>query len=245
MSEKTISFDEIHRDYCKFIDSCGKLNCFTRSNRVQNDKVTECRQYISVIKAYKKQAAERGNELQANQFFHMQCMINALISSLLMWVELKNHDFQKAWRFLVDAQEYTEIALKIMDYEGVRNLNVRLKTIEDVVFPRWAVYNSPSFVETIGECSICHKPFLECDHIENQIYMGRLCQRMDRKIIDLDHVAFVEDPRDKRCIITKVSDQDGRMKDYFTLEDTGKLKDDNAPMQVEAIVLNFSDLDFD
>ena len=106
MSEKEISFDKIHEDYCDFIDSCGKFNCYTRSKELQDEKSKECIQYLLIIKSYKHQAIQNKSEHIANQFFHMQCMINATKSFLLMWVNLKDGEFNKSWSHLVDAQRY-------------------------------------------------------------------------------------------------------------------------------------------
>lgn len=209
MNDKKISYAEIHEEFCSFIDSCSKFSFYTRSIEIQRQKVTECDKHLVVIKQYKSQAIERNNEHVANQFFHMQCMINALKSFLLMWIEIKENSFENAWTHLVDAQEYTSIALRINDYDGIRNFEARLKGAEDSLFPGWKIYNSSGFVETIGKCSICHNSFSECNHVENEIYMGSLCQRIDRKIVRIDHVALVENPRDRRCIITKTSDDDG------------------------------------
>lgn len=233
MNEKRISFEEIHEAFCDFIDSCGKFSFYTRPIEMQRHKVAECDKYIAAIKQYKSQAIEKNNEHAANQFFHMQCMIHALRSSLLMWIELKENRFGNSWTYLVDAQEYTSIALRVNDYEGIRNLESRLKGAEESLFPGWKIYNSPAFVETIGKCSICHNPFSECNHVENEIYMGSLCQRVDRKIVRVDHFAFVENPRDRRCIITKTSDDDGNEIDYFTLEKTGKKVNNDEGYHVE------------
>lgn len=46
MSEQFLTFDEIHKDYCDFIDSCIKFNVYTRSVDVQTDKVKECKKYL-------------------------------------------------------------------------------------------------------------------------------------------------------------------------------------------------------
>ncbi|MBV5290513.1 MAG: hypothetical protein J0648_11920 [Pelodictyon phaeoclathratiforme] len=223
MNENRVSYEKIHEEFCDFIDSCGKFSFYTRSTEMQHQKVSECEKYLGIIKQYKLQVIEKNNEYAANQFFHMQCMINALKSSLFMWIDLKKNDFENSWTHLVDAQEYTSIALKVSDYEGVRNLEARLKCAEESLFPGWKKYNSPSFVETIGKCSICNALFSECDHVENEVYMGRLCQRVDREIVRVDHIAFVENPRDRRCIITKTSDDEGNEIDYFTWEKTGKI----------------------
>ncbi len=243
MSEKEITIEEIHSNYCDFIDSCGKFNFYTRSKITQETKISECSQYIQLIKSYKNQAIEKGDEKVANKIFHMQCMINATKSFLLMWVKLKEDEFNKSWSYLIDAQEYVSIALRIEDYEGVRNLEVRLKGAEDSIFPGWSIYNSPGFVETIGKCSICNEPFSKCDHIENTIYMGRMCHRIDRKIINVDHFAFVENPRDRRCIITKISDDDGNEVDYFTWEKTGIKLDISKGMHAEGVMFSIPTLD--
>lgn len=243
MSEKEISFDKIHEDYCDFIDSCGKFNSYTRSQKIQDEKSKECTQYLLVIKSYKYQAIEKESEHIANQFFHMQCMINATKSFLLMWISLKDGEFNKSWSHLVDAQEYISIALKIDDYEGIRNLEERLKGAEQAIFPGWSIYNSPGFVETIGKCSICNEPFIQCEHVENSIYMGRICQRLDRNIVNVDHFAFVENPRDRRCIITKISDDDGNEIDYFTWKKTGKKLDNSEGMHAEGVMFSLPSLD--
>lgn len=225
MSNETVSLETIHKSFCHFLDSCGKFSFYTRSTQVQREKVIDCDQYLTAIKQYKYQAVKRDNEHDANQFFHMQCMINALRSSLLMWIHLKEGNFEDAWSHLVDAQEYTSIALRVKDYDGVRDLEARLKCAEGSIFPDWKQYLSPGFVETIGKCSICHDSFSTCDHIENEIYMGSLCQRLDREIVRFDHSALVENPRDRRCVITRTSDDEGNEIDWFTLEKTGKRTD--------------------
>lgn len=171
MSNQKLSYEEIHNKFCDFIDSCGKYGFYTRSIGVQKDKIAECDEYLGIIKSFKYQAIERKNEVIANQFFHMQCMINALRSFLLMWTHLKESKFEDSWSYLIDAQEYIFIAIRINDYEGVRNLEGRIKSAEESVFPGWKIYNSPGFVETIGKCSICDQPFSVCEHIENEIYI--------------------------------------------------------------------------
>lgn len=242
MKSNSITFEKIHDDYCGFIDSCHKFNCFTRSQIFQKEKIVECEQHILYVKSFRYQAKEKENEYEANHFFHMQCMINAMRSSLLMWVELKADNFNKAWNHLIDAQDYTGIALKVSDYEGVRNLEKKLICAEKSLFPGWAMYNSPGFTETIGDCSICKKKFTTCIHIEGNIYCGSLCYRINRKIIDVDHSALVKHPKDKRCVITEISGDDGKMINYFTWEKTGE-SNEGEDNRLRAVIFNYGGLD--
>jgi len=242
---KRITLDEIRESYDDFIDSCQKFNYLTRSESIQREKIKECEEYIRVVKSYKSQAITDKNEDASGFLFHMQCMLNAMRSSLIVWVNVKGEKYNEAWNSLIDAQEYVEVALKIEEYDGVINMRFHLDSMENAIFPGWKLYNSPGHTETIGKCSICGKIFSKCDHIEDHIYMGRLCRRVDRKIIDVYHSALVENPKDRRCIITKHSGDGGRMIDYFTWEETGEVKDHENGKIVEGIILSLNGLDLD
>jgi len=245
LNNKSVLFEQIAHKFLNFIDSCGRLNYYTRSKRLQGEKIKECDEFIQEIKIYKAQAVKKCIEADANEFFLMQCVVNALRSSLSMWINLKNESYQKSWSCLIDAQDYVCVGLKVRKYEGLLNIQKHLKSIERAVFPGWVKYNSLGFVETVGNCSICGKKFIECDHIENQIYLGSLCQRVDRKIIELNHSALVENPRDRRCTINKISDDDGNMIDYYTWEKTGENKKYNEDEvgHMECALLTMSSLD--
>lgn len=222
MSSVLITFQEVKRNFCVFVDTCCRFNCFTRSMDEQKNKAEECNAFIAQIKHYKAQAINANDEFSANQFFHMQCVLNALHSIFNMWCSIKENKFQQAWNQLIDAQEYVVVALRIEEYEDLIKFQKKLLSIEEAIFPGWALFNSPGVKETIGKCSICGENFALCEHIENEIYMGALCQRVEREIIGCDHTAFVEKPRDRRCIVTEISDDDGCMIDYFTWEKTGE-----------------------
>lgn len=246
MKRDRISFESISESFMDFVDSCARLSFFTRSKTLQNEKISECDHFIRSIKGYKAKAIEFGNEEMANEFFHMQCVVNGLRSVLLMWVTLKDEDFQKSWSHLIDAQEYTSVALKTKEYEGIINFQSQLLSIEKAVFPGWALFNSPGFIETVGNCSICGSNFAVCDHVENEIYFGSLCQRVDREVLELNHTAVVEHPRDKRCIVTEISDDEDYMVNYFTWERTGerKKKQEGAIRHIKSVLFTIPSLDF-
>ncbi|MFT6928154.1 MAG: hypothetical protein ACJAZP_003804 [Psychromonas sp.] len=248
MNTDETTLAKIVESYKVFIDSCAGYNFFTRSVQGQKEKIEECVAFITLIKSCKKKAIESELEQNANNFFHMQCMINAMKSSLEMWVKVKESRFEDAWRLLIDAQEYTEVALKITDYEGVRKFESSLKSIESSIFPNWAIYNSSGHTETIGKCSICHSNFALCEHVENQVYFGQLCQRIGRKIIKADHIALVKKPKDKRCIITQLTNDDGKTIDCFTRSEcedqTLSLNAADNSMKIKSIIMSTRPLDF-
>ena len=243
MFDEEVSFKEIHNNFCNFVDSYSQYSFYTRSINLQRKRVSDCENYLIVIKKYKFQAIDRENEYEANNIFHMQCVINALRSYLLMWIQNKENDFQESWTSLIDAQDYLSIALKINDYEGIRNFESRIKSAEHSLFSGSISYLSSGFTETIGKCSICKKSFAICEHIENEIYMGKFCQRIDRKILDVNYVALVKNPRDRRCIIINTSDDQGNEIDSFTLENTGEKFDIKTGGHCKGIAFCFPKLD--
>ncbi len=96
---------------------------------------------------------------------------------------------------------------------------------------------------SIGNCSICNKSFYECNHIENNIYCGKLCYRKNISNIKGNHVALVENPRDRRCIVTNYGHENSII-DSFTLE---KIEQRNESQDgiFHGHILSFSKLDWD
>jgi hypothetical protein len=244
MENTRIEFSEIKDEYCDFIDLCHQLNCLTTSLRIQEIQIKEVESQILKTKAYKNQAIQNQDEHHANHLFHMQCVLNAMRSSLLMWIWLKQEKYFEAWSSLIDAQEYLNAALQVDDYTGIRQFEDFLIHAEKSVFPRHNKYNSPGFTETIGDCSICKENFSLCNHVEHNVYMGRLCFRTNRRMINADHVALVENPRDKRCIITGISNGAGKMINVFTKEADEECSSEEKGLQIKAIILNVKSLDF-
>ena len=237
---KKVTFSKINDDYHDFLEDCDKYCFLTRSKAVQKQKIDKCSDYIEIIRNFKFQAQKDLNESASNVFFHMQCVINALKSFLLVWVQLEEKEYYEAWVSLIDAQEYTSIALKVEtdNHQGILNLKERLEIVEKANFPSQNIYMSGVFSEKIGNCSICNQNFNICTHIENNIYMGKICYRINREIIDVISFDLVKQPRDRRCIVRTFSNEKDNEVDRFTLEETGK-----KSSYFESVVFRFPTLD--
>ena len=93
-------------------------------------------------------------------------------------------------------------------------------------------------------CSICNEPLETCEHIEDEIYLGSVCRRIRIADINIDHSAIVENPKDRRCIITEFELSPGKIHDYITLKflrdgDTSK----SEGTKMTAVLYNMNDLD--
>ena len=211
---------------------------------MQNEQIDHLDSKINQFKAFKNHAINLKNESVANTLLGMQCMLSALRSSLKCWILIKSNSFHDAWVKLIDAQEYCDLAIKIQKFDGLDNLKTHLKAIERSIFPQWAIYNSIGVIESIGKCSVCAANFNDCDHLEGEVYMGSLCRRIERKLIEVNHCAMVSTPYDRRCILTHIS-QDGHSIDNFTREPTGELTDDKEGLTVQGVIMTNKLLDLD
>jgi hypothetical protein len=241
-------FDSIVSEYNEKIDQALKFNFLVRASELQTEQAELLSRFKNQIKNYKYQAIQRENEDIANIFFHFQCVLNSIISALKMWVSLKEEDYQKSWSLLVDAQEYAIVAIRASDnHYGINNYIHQLEMIEKTIFPGWNLFNSSGFIETCGDCSVCGQEYGNCDHLEGLVYMGTLCRRVNRKVIELNHTAIVEVPHDRRCIVTKISTDEGKMRDYMTwniLDESAEIPEDSIGT-TEGIIFTFDKLDFD
>lgn len=237
-----LTFKDIHKQFCEKIEKLQLYNNFTVGLSFKKIAINDCTDFIKYIKSIKYQAIKRNHSYEADQLFHMQCFLNSLLSSLKIWIFLAEENHKMAWDSLVDAQDYLIVAKKINTYEGLINFEKHLESIEKSIFPQRKFYLSAAFTSSIGYCSICDKEFFECDHIENNIYCGQLCLRIKIKNIKANHVALVESPDDKRCIITSYS-KDKSIIDSFTLEVIDN-KDKTQDNIIHGYILSFKKLDW-
>lgn len=240
-----VTTQEILEKFDSLADSSTELIHFTASARLQREKVAELRDFLKAIKSFKSQARTAGDEQNSNLFLHIQCLLNFLISVLQVWLHIKDEDNQEAWSSLVDAQEYLDYARKIEDRANLQKLSDFLVSMEDVVFPKF-LFNSIGCISDIGKCSICGEEFLECDHIENVVYNGSFCKRIEVTLEEFDHNALVEVPADRRCIFPEVL-KDGKKIDAFTKEficdgEPGSGGDSLSPI-LKGIIFNARSLD--
>lgn len=229
----------------EIINDALKLNHYVRSIDLQKQKVEELKTYLDALHKNKYEAKVRqAPEEYVNIFFHFQCVINSIISSLQMWIYLKEEKNIEAWRKLQDAIDYLYYSKQVENkIRGIKTLETFLKNCEKTLFPVFPLYNSIGLFVKGGECSICRKPIEYCEHIEGKLYYGTICKRVNIKDISINHVAMVKNPEDKRCIITQIEEKDGKMHDYMTLLPTRDKPAEYTNKTIEGIIYSYSNLD--
>ncbi|OCL81611.1 hypothetical protein AAW30_01827 [Arcobacter porcinus] len=216
---KKITFDDIVKKFNLLLEESMRMIIFVRDIELQKAQVSILATRVQEIRNYKYQAIEHNDEETANIFFAFHNLLNSVKSCIESIIYLKENNHLKSWHKIIDAEEFLDYAaLQQRKLYGLEEYNNHLKNMQKCLFPKFDFYNSPGLEETIGNCNICEAEYGTCNHIEGLLYSGIVCQRINRKIIDVNHTALVKNPKDKRCIITEISTDDGYMKDYMTLK---------------------------
>lgn len=240
-----INICEIQEEFTKITNKAIKHDLLVVDYQLQEEMVKVLELLLQKIKGIKKQAINNHDEKNANHLFYMQCCSNAIICSLKTWINLKNQKPVEAWHKLIDAQEYLYYALKVkINIPQITAYLNKLKNIEYANFPQFTRYLSASSIIEGGQCSVCGKDFDTCEHIEEMVYCGIACKRVNPKILECNHVALVENPEDRRCIITEFEMTKGKIYDYITLKfirDKKLSESEHAIMK--AVIYSFKNLD--
>ena len=136
-----------------------------------------------------------------------------------MWIDLKENDPNKAWGYLINAQNNSNDAMKAYKIIEILNLKIfiqRYEIIEKIIFPP-QVFFSTGIVVDDTICSICENNYEQCEHIAGQVYMGEFCTRIINKIRETREVSIVENPSDKNCRALEITDKNSTY-DTMTLE---------------------------
>jgi hypothetical protein len=207
--------DFINR-FNEIIKSCEAYQFITRDSDLQKEALVSLSDLRRQVLAVKDKAIKNQDEQFSNILLGYECVIQSLMSELQMWLDLKLGEPDKAWDNLILAQNSNIAAMR--SDEGFGHLvprSKKLELIENLIFPP-QTFLSTGLIAGSQECSICNKEYENCDHIKGKPYMGDLCRLIIKDIIELNHVAIVENPADKGCRIIK----DGaRNRMTFKIED--------------------------
>ncbi len=234
MSKNTL-LNEIINSFDSLLYAAELDSPLITDKQVQIDRVDNLMQTLKIVKEHKRQEVLNKNEDIANLFLYYQCAFNLKISHLNMCLSIKIGEPHTAWNYLIDTQEYFQYALRAFRVSGFASDSAieslleykkKLLAVEDVIFHRYPVYLSCGFRTKEGTCSICAQPIDSCEHIEEYVYMGRICKRIltENNYVAIDEISLVTNPKDRRCIITYYHKEDTCI-DYITRKKLPKKKD--------------------
>ena len=195
-------FNSVIRDAERFLS-------IVRGSELQRNAIEDLRGLRAKVTELKNDAIDQRDEKTANLLLGYECVVEALIAELEMWILLKQEDPNAAWEKLVTAQSGSCAAIRAhAGFSHVEQHCQKLEEIEKLVFPRQVFLSAGMLVE-FQECSICGHEYEDCEHLKGMPYMGKFCGVILREVTKLDHVAIVDHPADKLCRVTEFGVEDG------------------------------------
>ncbi|MCX7070527.1 MAG: SEC-C domain-containing protein [Gammaproteobacteria bacterium] len=140
-----------------------------------------------------------------DDIYVLECYVRMFGEYGYLWHQIANSNFSESWRTV---QNVFNIIRQIKRFS-----TIDVSAIEDQLYALETLYPYKIFfsmgaVVDYFECSICGHDIdsFECAHRGGELYRGQMAVAIARNIVQLDHVAMVERPVDKRCVITYKND---------------------------------------
>lgn len=185
------------------------LGYITRDIQFFPPDIQDLRNLKKEIEKTKTECIKEENENKANLMLSCECLVDAIICELQMWMQLKKEDPNAAWISLVTGQNHILSSISAADIPDIEQGDYykKLEQIEKIIFPP-QTYMSTGMVVEGTKCSLCDDDYAKCDHISGQPYMGQFCCQVVHKIKKMNEVSIVDHPFDKRCRVTSTKEGD-------------------------------------
>ena len=188
----------------EIVDESEKFLFIARASELQENCVTQLKQFMLQLSNKKSHAIESENEDYANMLLGCECVIQGIMSELELFTLLKQSESELAWDKLIDAQMSYKSAVRAHDkFEHISHHFLRMEDLERLLFPPQLFMSFAAMIEK-QECSICQDDYENCEHIKGRPYMGEFCH-IKISELKIDHVSLVDDPANKRARVVSLS----------------------------------------
>lgn len=135
-----------------------------------------------------------------DDLFVLECAIDFLEAYGRIWQCIVDGKFGTSWLRLQDALDLLRIIRKFSRVD-TDHFEAQLTELERA-YP-YNVFFSVGMTVGFFECSICGIDIdsLSCPHRSGQLYGGKLAKAVARDIKEINHIAMVANPADKRCVV--------------------------------------------
>lgn len=189
-------------------------------NSMDFDKVNEILEGLKSKLATAKASYNQDSEQVLNEFYIINQLGTMLTKYTQAWSEIIKKEFSSSWHSLQDSMNLLRQIKKLTN--GSTNLTNyfedQLLSLEKL-YP-YNVFFSIGAITDWLKCSICGKDIdsLDCPHMVGELYRGQMAYGIVQNFTELNHVAVVMHPEDKRCVV-KYDDKGGQFKGIRFLSD--------------------------
>lgn len=212
MNKKVAQF--ISSKFQPTIGECEKFLFLVRGVELQRDAAQTLEDLKGDILHLKNSMIRKKEEDAANCCLSLEMATLALQHELRLWVALKEDRMNDAWDELVDAESYTDAAIRAHEISNhMMAYFKRLNSIEELLFPG-IIFMSPGFTILSSRCTICGSEYGSCDHLKGLPYMGKFCAREITKM-RMQEISIVDTPANRHARVTAIT-IDGAIRDLLT-----------------------------
>jgi hypothetical protein len=195
-----------------------------------------------ICKKYKKSSILEENEEAANHSCILQINSDLIFYVSQFYKTGYSYQFSASWGNLQDSLDCCDFLIRTCkkeESEHFEKIRLYLSSFERL-YP--FLFVSPG--QTIKLiCSICGKEPLDedCPHIPGNLYWGEIAGYNVTEIVNVDHVAIIPHPKDKRCVIC-IDDNDQKFNNLRELFDNTPRPFTPLHIQINKIIRKNSDL---
>lgn len=170
---------------------------------LNEQRLPECYRAVDGIReaiVAAKQTERALEEELHNDFYVLDRYADFLSAYADLWNNVLSQKFSSSWASLQDALDLLRL-LKRFSQIDIEFFETQLIELEKI-YPYNAFFSIGVTVERF-DCNICGVDIdtEECPHMRGHLYGGVMAHAIARKIVEVDHVAMVAHPEDKRCVV--------------------------------------------
>lgn len=140
------------------------------------------------------------SEASLTALFVLEKYLDLLSKYGLLWEQILAQEFSTSWITLQDALDLLRVIKRFstLDVSFFENQLLELEP----AYP-YQVFFSIGATASWFECSICGHDIdsLDCPHRSGHLYGGEMAYAIAQDLMNIDHVALVSHPEDKRCVV--------------------------------------------
>jgi len=172
-----------------------------------NQTIKESSDRLLVAKEKSPQDVER----VLNEFYVMNRLTDMLAAYSEVWSKILKSEFSSSWHSLQDAINFLGQTKSLSGCPQSHLLDFFENQLVELekLYP-YNVFFSVGIVVDWFKCSICGKDIdsFDCPHTVGELYWGQVAHGIAQNITEMDHVAMVLHPEDKRCVVKYDDDGD-------------------------------------
>lgn len=167
-------------------------------------------------------------EFILNDIFLLKQILSFHNHLVKFWEEICNAKYSSSWNYLQNCldslRSINKFALNNQKTDYLNFFEKQLLILEKL-YP-YNIFLSTGMEVGFYECSICGKNIdsFECEHEIGELYSGEIAIAIAKGVVNLDHVAMVKHPNDKRCVIQYDDNSDQFMNLQFLNREINRRK---------------------